>query len=171
MWVLYLVTIVTLVLFFPLKINLLLYFDEKSKRLFIWLFLYGRIKLYGGSFEKQDGKIIYRFSKNKSKIIKVTDIEKSGFKPKNLKGIEMVSSRLLAFFPTEERFLIFGYTASFVTNYIGGYFSRNKDFLDIKSTVIFGKDEDVKVYGQTDFILNFFILSANFFRGTIFNEK
>lgn len=171
MWVVYLVTTITLVLFFPLKINLLLYFDEKGKRLFIWALLYGCIKLYSGRFEKQGEKIIYGFSKNKSKIVNVTDIGTMGFKPVNLKGMEVVSSRLLAFFPTEENFLVFGYTASFITNYIGEYFSRNKDFLDLKSTVVFGKEEAVKVYYQMDFILNFFTLSANFFRGTLFNEK
>ncbi len=167
----YLVTGVIFFLFFPNLFDVFIYFDKKSGRLNIGVYFYGIIKVFGGFIEKDRKDYVFHYSNKRAKLFKQNDMGKLKLKPKDLKVFEVFTSRLCFSFPFEVKYVNLASIVTCSSNFICPFIKTEKDFIDLKSTVIMGRDDSTKVYYRLKFAINVFLLILLFIKVLVRNEK
>lgn len=169
-WVYFTIGIVT-ILFFPIRATILLYYDGEDNRLYLSVYAYGFIKVIGGYSERNGLNYIFHYSNKKAKAINRSDMGNLNIKLKDLKAFEVLSSRLTFSFPFEVKYLNYGMTVTNASNLIFPIFKDKKDFIDLKSTIVLGRDEHMKVYYKLEILFNIFVLLGALFKIRVINEK
>lgn len=169
-WV-YCAIAVVVILFFPIRTTIFLYYDGEDKRLYLSVYAYGFIKVLGGYAERKDSDYIFHYSDKKAKAINKNDMGNLNIKFKDLKVFEVLSSRLAFSFPFDVKYLNYGGIVTAASNLIFPFVKDKKDFIDLKSTVVFGRDEDLKVYYKLEILFNIFVLLGVLLKIKVINEK
>lgn len=169
-WVYFAIAIVV-ILFFPIRATIFLYYEGEDKRLYLSVYAYGFIKVIGGYAESADYNYFFHYSNKKAKVINRNDMGDLNIKLKDLKAFEVLSSRLVFSFPFDVKYLSYGTTVTAASNLIFPFVKDKKDFIDLKSKVVLGRDEDLKVYYKLEILFNIFVLIGAFLKIKVSNEK
>lgn len=171
LWVYFAIAIVVII-FFPIRATIFLYYDGEDKRLYLSVYAYGFIQIVGGYLERKGLNYIFHYSDEKAKAINKNDMGNlNNIKLKDLKAFEVLSSRLTFSFPFDVKYLNYGATVTAASNLIFPFFKVKKDFVDLKSTVVLGRDEDLKVYYKLEILFNIYVLLGTFLKIKVINEK
>ncbi len=144
--IVYIVTAVVFILCAPLNFSGYIYFDKQSKRLSFGIYLYGFIKVFGGYTQLIKGGVIIHYANKKARLFLKRDMGNFKIKLKDLKSIEVFSSKLVTSFPCAADYANLASCITVATNFICPFIVTNKDFIKLNSTVILGRDEDLKAY-------------------------
>ncbi len=166
----YVVSGILFILFFPSVFDVYIYFDKKSGRLNLAVYFYGVIKVLGGFVEKDKKDYIFHYSNKRAKLFKGNDMGKFKLKLKDLKMFEVFISRLYISFPFDINYVNVASIVTVSSNFICPLI-KGADFVDLKSTVIMGRDDSLKAYYKLRFAINIFLLVLLLIKVWVRNEK
>ena len=167
----FLFALITVILFFPLVFGVYVFFDGESKRLNFSVYLYKKVKIFGGFVEKCEGEYILHHSDKRARMFKKDDMNKIKIKLKDKKYFELLSSRLVASFPFSSGYCNFGGIITVASNFLCPQIRAKKDFIKLKSTVYIGKDEYVKIYHKLKFVTTLCLIIILLLIMAVRNEK
>lgn len=152
------VFILSVILFTPFFVRSYLYYDNESKRLCFALYLYVFIKLAGGYIEKNDKRLVMHYSNKRASILNKPDVNKIKVKKNDLRLVWVTDVKMIVSLPfTAENCNLAGAVA--VTgNVVFPSFENRYDFIKLKSNVVLGRDEKLKLYLKTGVVTNLLMI-------------
>lgn len=158
MAIVYVVTAVAFILCAPLNFSGYLYLDKESKRLSFGIYLYGVIKVFGGYAQPVKRGVIIHYANKKARLFLKSDMGSFKIKLKDLKSIEVFSSKLVTSFPCTVNDVNLASCITVATNFICPFIVTKKNFIKLNSTVILGRDEDLKAYYKINVAFNLLVI-------------
>lgn len=154
----YAVTAIVFTVFLPLDFCGYIYFDKAIGRLTFGVYLYGFLRVFGGFIESDGGDYLIHYKNSRAKLIKRGDVRKSRIGINDLKSIEVFSLRSVFSFPMNVGYVMPSATVMVCTEFFAPIVKSEKDFVKLKSTCIFGRDDSLKAYCKIKFGLNLFVV-------------
>ncbi len=167
----FLFAVIILILFFPLRLSVYVYFDGESKRLSFSVYLFKIIKIVGGFIEKYGGDIIIHYSNKRARLFNKSDMGKFKLKSGDKKHFEVLSSCLVTSFPFTPEYCNLAGVITVASNLLCPFITTEKDFLKIKSIIYLGKDDYLKIYYRLKFMTTLFSGIVLFIKTAVRNEK
>lgn len=158
MAIVYIVTAVVFIIFAPLNFSGYAYFDKEAKRLSFSVYLYDAIKVFGGYAQLRKGSVIMHYGNKRAKMFAKSDMGNFKIKLKDLRRIQVFSSALTVSFPFSVNCVNAATLINCSTELLCPFIAAEKDFLSLRSTVIFGRDSDIKAYYKIKIGLNLFVV-------------
>lgn len=161
-FVIIVVTLVSIFIIFPLFLNIYVYFSINEKKLYISINLYKIIKIFGGYCELIKEGIVIHLTKNKAIIIPISTIFKLKNKVKPLKDYHIIKWNSKIELGRENKVLS-SISIAFIINYIYNFIEwvmlNRKPYVKIENKInIYESQNTFKLYFSCAVVLNMLMI-------------
>lgn len=154
----FIISVLSIIFFTPIFVRSYLYYDKEGKRLCFALYLYVFIKLAGGYIERYDERLVMHYSNKRASILNKPDVNKIKVKKSDLTLVWVTEVKTTVSLPFTPKNCNLAGAVAVIGNVVFPNFENRYDFIKLKSKVILGRDENLKLYLKAGVVTNLLMI-------------